>query len=203
MQNGSPRILETMTLDRHGELTESIQRGRVTDALENIDDPLKTTVTLLDCTATWKCRADTVTTEVPGSFSRQSRYTYNAAEDLSDVESLFQGSAQLHRVPASPGASVAPVPASASTDGWRRVLHLEYDQVGNIALVQGAGAPEACVQSIYDDLFGQFPQTIVVRQRDVPRRQALASSGNSIVARPNDAEGGSEWRCYNNRVDHI
>jgi len=162
-QKGSPRILETMMLDRHGEVTESIQHGRVSETLENIDEPLKTTVSPLDCTASWKCRPDVQTTEVPGSFNRQTKYTYNAAEDLSDVESLLQGTGQLKRKPASPGATVAETPESASTDGWRKLLHLDYDLVGNITTVHGPGTPEACIQLSYDELFGQFPQTTFLR----------------------------------------
>jgi RHS repeat-associated protein len=172
-QKGSPRILETMTVDRHGEVTESIQHGRISETLQDIDEPLKTTVTPLDCTATWKCRAAMRTTEVPGSFNRQSRYTYNATEDLSDVESLLQGSAQLQRKPASPGGAVARVPAAASADGWRKVLHLDYDAKGNVITAQGPGAPEPCIQVTFDDVFQQFPRKTTLKTQGCAAAAAL------------------------------
>src|SRR5262249_25098812 len=79
---------------------------------------------------------------------------------LTDIEAHLEGMAPLHRMHENPAAQIAPDPPTASTVGWKNILHLDYDQFGNVTLARGAGSPASCITIDYDAPFAQFASAV-------------------------------------------
>ena len=156
-QNAPLRVQQLQGFNRYGDLTDSTDNGRLTLDQKPIDPPLKTSYEYDPCTALWQCLLKDTTTQLsPDSWDRQTRYTYNAQGDLTDVERFLEGSQGLFRAHEDPTQPTAPPPATASPPGWRNVLHVEYDRFGNVALLRGPGSPGRCTTFEYDAPFAEF-----------------------------------------------
>ncbi len=90
--------------------------------------------------------------------TRKTRYTYDAFGALKTAEADLAGSEPLERFHEVPGAAIAPLPAAASTPGWKKILSLDYDAFGNAVKVEGAGPTAACTTIRYELAYGQLPE---------------------------------------------
>jgi RHS repeat-associated protein len=152
-QPGRIELLRRVTLDTRGNLREVQDFGRVGDKGNPIDEPIRSSIDYFPCDSSWNCLAKTATTYLPKAFDRQARFSYNPAGNLTDIERYIEGSASVVRFHEVPGREVAKAPTTASTKGWKNLLHLDYDQLGNVVLVRGGGSPEPCTTFEYDAVF--------------------------------------------------
>lgn len=145
------RIRTEQRLDDVGNVVWHVDRGRVKSDGGRYDEPIERTVIMNPPRSDWRFLPRSVTVAAfSGALDlpRQRRFEYDALGQLTKVFATLTGTLPLDRRHEDPLKAIAPPPSSASRDGEILVVRSEYDDFGNVTLVETPG--DHCVATKFD-----------------------------------------------------
>jgi RHS repeat-associated protein len=156
------RIRMEQRVDDYGNVVWHVDRGQIKDDGGAIDKPIERTVVMNAPRGDWKFLPASVTVApFRGSFlPRQRRLEYDALGRLWKVYATLTGTLSLQRFHEDPLKKVAERPKSASRDGEILLALTEYDDFGNITIVEGPNGH--CALTEFDSDYASLPQNNVV-----------------------------------------
>jgi len=151
------RIRMEQMLDHWGNVVRHVDQGQVTDDGSRFDEPIERTVVMNPPRGDWKFLPSSVTV-APFTFSRprQRRFEYDELGQLKKVFATLTGTLPLERFHEDPLKRVAGTPSTASRDGEILIASMEYDDFGNITLVEGPNGH--CATTEFDRDYASLPR---------------------------------------------
>jgi RHS repeat-associated protein len=153
------RIRMEQQLDDVGNVVWHVDRGQVKDDGRRVDEPIVRTVVMNAPRGDWRFLPKSVTV-APFSgaldLPRQRRFEYDALGQLTKVFATLTGTLPLDRFHEDPLKQVAGAPSSASRDGEILIARTEYDDFGNVTLVEGSNGH--CATTDFDRDYASLAQ---------------------------------------------
>jgi RHS repeat-associated protein len=157
-------LLRTTTqTDGYGNLVKRIDRGRIRDNGDPIDDAVVTSVRMQPPRPDWRFLPERVRTEpfaaragIPADRPRIVDFEYDEAGRLAAARAILTGTLPLDRHHEDPAAAVAPPPPGASYDTVTLLAGYHYDDFDNVVRVEAPAG--SCSTVGYDHVYAQLPE---------------------------------------------